>query len=131
MIYLIPLHTAQRVLLSILCITVLFHVLVLTGIIPFTIVWGGKMKDYHEMVQFESISIGVNILMLLAVFMHMKIISIGNHPVKIRVLFITMTILFSLNTLGNVFAESVLEKLIFTPITLLSAILCWRLSQKD
>ena len=42
-----------------------FHGMVLTGIVPFEIVWGEKIKNASQMYKLETISIIVNVLMLL------------------------------------------------------------------
>ena len=42
-----------------------------------------------------------------------------------------MALLFALNTVGNLFALDLRETLIFTPITLLAALLAWRLAWGD
>jgi membrane protein implicated in regulation of membrane protease activity len=40
-------------------------------------------------------------------------------------------ILFAVNTVGNLMAETLFEKLVFTPLTLLSAVLIWMIVRKD
>ena len=42
-----------------------------------------------------------------------------------------MALLIALNTVGNLFALDMRETLIFTPITLLAAVLSWRLALGD
>jgi hypothetical protein len=42
-----------------------------------------------------------------------------------------MALLFALNTVGNLFVLDLRETLIFTPITLLAAVLSWRLALGD
>jgi hypothetical protein len=42
-----------------------------------------------------------------------------------------LLLLFSLNTVGNLFALDLRETLIFTPVTLLAAVLSWRLALGD
>ena len=41
-----------------------FHFLVLTGVIPYHIVWGGRLGNPSEMRVFEIVSITVNLLIL-------------------------------------------------------------------
>jgi hypothetical protein len=43
----------------------IFHVLVLTQVVPFTIVWAGKINNVNEMQVFETISIVINGFMIL------------------------------------------------------------------
>jgi hypothetical protein len=42
----------------------IFHLLVIFDIIPFTIIWGGKMKTHDDMLVMEGVSIGINLLFL-------------------------------------------------------------------
>ncbi|MEN9442639.1 MAG: hypothetical protein RLZ33_2716 [Bacteroidota bacterium] len=48
---------------------------------------------------------------------------------KLRFAFWLFFVLFSLNTLGNLFAETLTETLIFTPLTILLAVLSLRLAR--
>ncbi|MCC3158456.1 hypothetical protein LJ737_14495 [Hymenobacter sp. 15J16-1T3B] len=112
----------------ILSLIVLFHVLIITGVIPFASVWGGRLKNHHQMLTFETVSIGLNLLMLAVVA-----VASGRLRVRVSRQLITgtlwlMTALFFLNTLGNVFAKTDLERLLFTPLTLLLALCCCRLA---
>ena len=42
-----------------------FHLLVLAGVIPFDIVWGGNLKDKTQLYLMEGVSIAINLLMSL------------------------------------------------------------------
>lgn len=44
-------------LLLILSLVVLFHLLVIVRVIPFDIVWGGKLKNVSQMRSFEAVSV--------------------------------------------------------------------------
>jgi hypothetical protein len=115
--------------LFLLIVIIVFHSFVLLGIIPFDIVWGGKLKNHSEMISLERISLFITILMLMVGLLRAKIITFGNHPVKISVMLYTMSILFGLNSIGNLLADTNFEKFIFTPITLLLALLSWQLAR--
>ncbi|MGI8892194.1 MAG: hypothetical protein ACR2GN_01915 [Bacteroidia bacterium] len=105
-----------------LSIIVFFHLFVLTGVIPFEMVWGGRLNNREEMIQFEIISIVINIIMLLVVLARAGIIGAGIKQGIIRVALWLMFILFLLNTVGNIFSDNELEKLIFTPVTIILAV---------
>ena len=115
-------------LISISIVTLGYHILIITGVIPFEIVWGGKLETREQMLQFESVSIFINLFILVVVLIKGNYLKI-NIPLKlINILCWFFATLFALNTLGNIFAESIWEAVIFTPITLLSSILFWRLA---
>lgn len=102
--------------------------LVLGRVIPFNIVWGGRLKTIDEMLVFEAISIIINGLIILVVAVKAKWFT-GKLPIKLinGMLWIFVT-LFIINTVGNLNAITSLEMLIATPITALLAFLCWRIA---
>lgn len=114
-------------LLCILAPMVLFHILVLSGIVPYTIVWGGRLTNQAEMVQFELISISILLLMLFVVAVHAGFIKIGFQPFIFRIAFWVMAGLFLLNTIGNMQSLNETERLLFTPVTFLLFLFSLRL----
>lgn len=128
MIRRIPEVFASRSLIVIFAATIVFHLFVLGGIIPFDMVWGGRLQTADEMRSFEIISIVLNILMMIVVAMRSNLIPIAHNTTIVRVLLWMMTGLFLLNTIGNLASINETEKLIFTPITFVLSILCLRLA---
>ena len=119
---------AARALLLIITLTLLFHALIISGVIPYTIVWGGRIASESQMRMMEAISVVINVLMLSVVAVRAGVLRVVVHPVLLKVALWLMTGLFLLNTLGNLLSKSVVEKLIFTPVTLVLALLCVRLA---
>ena len=111
-----------KVLITIFALTIGFHLLVITGVIPFDIVWGGRLETYDAMIQFETFSIMLNLFFLFIVALKIKKISHQLPSKLINGVLWFMTVLFSLNTLGNLASLNSLETIIFTPITLVLAI---------
>lgn len=105
-------------------VSAVFHLLVMTGIIDFHIVWGGRLKDREEMLVFESISLITNGLFLWITAQRIAFARRIFPEWLLRVLFGLMTVLFVLNTLGNLVSLSRLEMFISTPITAISAACC-------
>lgn len=101
----------------------LFHGLVITQIIPYTIVWGGKLKNISEMYVFEIVSIIINLILLLCILLKANIIKHQVSAKTIHGILWFFVLVFLLNTLGNVMAKDMVERLIFTPLTLILAIL--------
>lgn len=123
----IPYKFAVHAMLVILCAVLLFHTLILFQIIPYAIVWGGKLKNINEMYVFELLSLLINTLLICVI-----LIRAGYLKIKIRqgILNAAMwffVVVFALNTVGNLFAESSLETIVFTPLTFISAVLCFRI----
>lgn len=112
----------------ILSLIVVFHFAILSGIINYRIVWGGRLTSQDQMVVFETISILVNLLMLLIVWVKAGWVRMRIHPTLLSVSLWGMSALFLLNTFGNLMSLNQTEKFVFTPLTLLLAFLCFRLA---
>ncbi len=107
----------------------IFHLCVLFWIIPFSVVWGGKLETREQMYLFEAISL-VSLPLIFSMFFinfwHItKNEKIRKFAKKSMWVFF---LLFAFNTIGNLFAESKMEMLIATPLTFFSAILCFYLA---
>lgn len=108
-------------------LVMVYHTLILTGIVPYAIAWGGRLKTREEMLVFETISLMVNALMLVVVFLKTGRLSWKIRPKTLNAVLWFMCVLFFLNTIGNIFAINKIEQLVFTPLTLLLSLLCLRL----
>ena len=113
---------AQYGLLSLLSLFLLLHFSILIKIIPYNLVWGGRLKSEKEMFRFEIFSILINSLFVFVILMQMSFLTIGMPKKLITYSLWLMTVLFLLNTLGNVTSKNKLEKRLFTPVTILLAI---------
>lgn len=119
---------SAMVLLTVFSALCVYHLLILTGIIPFHYVWGGRLESAEQMYRFESVSLMINVLLVVVVYRRFKY---GMRSMAMAVFLWFFTALFMLNTLGNLLAESMLEKLIFSPVTALCAFLLFRLTIKN
>ncbi|MCX2740198.1 hypothetical protein [Pontibacter anaerobius] len=108
--------------LIILSLFVLFHLLILTGIVPFEAVWGGRLKDRSQMLSFESVSIIINLVMLAIVSINAGALKVSISNKVIKAALWVMFALFILNTAGNALSNNKLEKLLFTPVTMALAL---------
>lgn len=113
--------------IALLTAVLVFHMLVLTGAIPYAIVWAGKISTAAEMRKLEVISILVNALAILILLLKAGYIQ-NKIPAKIlNAIILLFAVLFSLNTIGNLFAESEFELYVFTPLTFILSVLCLRI----
>ena len=122
---------AAQILYIFFALTLVYHLLVIGGIVPLDMAWGGNLKSTSEMYIFESISVSINLLIIFLVAIRTNKINIAFPPKVLRVCLIAFALLFLLNTIGNIFAKNILESVIFTPITGISALLFIRLSMND
>ncbi|MGV3656675.1 MAG: hypothetical protein ACO1NX_01930 [Chitinophagaceae bacterium] len=112
----------------ILVLVIVFHVLVLANVIPYQIVWGGRIGNRSELILFEVASITINLLMLSVILLKVKIIKWRVPPKLVTVALWVMFAIFVLNTLGNLLSINSFEKWVFTPMTLLLALLSLKLA---
>lgn len=108
-----------------LTLVVIFHLAVVTQIIPYSIVWAGKLNTVDEMYAFEAVTISINIFLVTVLLLKGNFV---RHRISEQIINAALWLffaLFVLNTIGNLMAETKFEKLVFTPLTLLSAILIW------
>ena len=113
---------AQLGLLILLSLFLVLHFMILIKIIPYNLVWGGKLKSDKEMYRFEIFSILINSLFVIITLTQMSLLTIDIPKNVITYSLWLMTGLFLLNTLGNVTSKNKLEKRLFTPVTILLAI---------
>ena len=109
-------------------IALTYHLIIITELIPYDAVWGGRLKSIEQMHQFEIFSMAINLFMLLVILIKGGYIKINIPKLIINTFLWLFAILFAINTFGNLFSVSIWETIIFTPITLVSAVLCLRLA---
>jgi len=115
--------TAQRLLILLFSLSLLFHLLVVVKVIPYAIVWGGRLQTDTDMYRFETVSIIVNLFSLMVLLLKSGIIKSPIRPSFVNGALWVMFALMAMNTVGNLFSGNNLERIIFTPLTLVSAIL--------
>ena len=124
---LIPFKTAANINLIIFGLFVIFHVLVILGVTPQNIVWGGRLTSREELIQYEVLSIVLMSVCILITLWKAKYL-----PFKLRIIptigMWLLVPLFLFNTVGNIFAVTLFEKLVFTPMTILLALFSLRLA---
>lgn len=118
---------AFRILFGILFLVILFHLLILVKIIPYEITWGGRLQSDKEMVVFEGISITLNLFLVWMLSLKAK--NVRNWFVSFVLWF--FCVLFVLNTIGNLFAETLFEKCLSVLTLALSLLLLRILLKKN
>jgi hypothetical protein len=100
------------------CLSLLLHILVITRVLPYSFLWGGRLQSNREMYRFEIVSILVNLIFLLFVLAFGGYLGFDFAVLIYKIGFWGMAILFAANTLGNLFSKSKLERVVFTPVTI-------------
>ncbi|MFZ4544662.1 MAG: hypothetical protein ACOYOA_11465 [Saprospiraceae bacterium] len=122
---------ALKLMLGLLSAVVLFHLLIITQIIPYNIVWAGRLKSITDMLYFESSSLAINLFLILVLLLKGVIIRNSISPRILNSILWFFVGLFAVNTIGNLFAETLFEKIVFTPLTFISAIMIWKIIGSD
>lgn len=105
---------------------IVFHLSVVFKVIPYNIIWGGRLKSDSEMYVFEAISIVINLFLGAVLRMkHNKMkASVGTKTIDL--ILRIFLVLFALNTIVNACAKTIFEKS-FAVLTLTFVILIWKL----
>lgn len=123
----ISVRLASNGLLGLLFPLIIFHILILTRVIPYGVVWGGRIESESQMFRAESISILVNVMLILLVSVHRGLIQVRLNKAILSTGLWVMFVLFALNTLGNALSQHETERWL-APVTFLLAIFSLRLA---
>jgi len=116
-------------LLIIFGLLAVFHILVLLNLLPSSMVWGGQADISGSSLRtLETLSLIFTVLFAIIIAVKIGYVKIRKFK---RIITILLWIIFGylvLNTAGNLASSSSIEKLVFTPITIVSAFLVLRLA---
>ena len=128
MIKKLSIRFSANVILIVLFFLTMYHLVILMGLIPYDAVWGGRLETRSQMLNFELPSLVVNLLTLFIISIKGSYLKIKIPALIVTIFLWILTVLFAINTVGNIFSNSLLETMIFTPLTLVLTILCLRLA---
>ena len=122
---------AARILQIALVLLTTFHVLVLVEFIPSDIVWGGEIADSSELLIKEMIALTVTLLFLIVVTLRLRDVRMHANGKGLRIGVWIIGAYFLVNTVGNLASGVAAENLIFAPLTVILALLAFRLGLID
>ncbi len=126
---LISAKLAGNVLLGSLGLLLVFHILVLLGVIPANIVWGGMIQEAQSnLVTLEVIALLVTGLFMLIIAAKLGYIQVGKLSGIVNIGIWLIFAFLLLNTLGNLASGVSFENLVFAPITIILAFCAFRLA---
>ena len=97
----------------------IFHVLVILGIIPYEIIWGGQLKDPSSLILYEGLALVLIIIFILIVTVKTGYIKFSKFRIAVNIAVWIICIYFLLNTIGNLSSGISAEKMIFAPVSIL------------
>lgn len=120
---------AANILLLAMGLVAIFDVLVLLGIVPSDIVWGGQIRDSAT----NRVLLELVALLVAAIFAVIIAAKIGYLEARRFRKAVTVGVwiifaFFILNTIGNLASGASFERLIFAPITVVLALCALRLA---
>jgi hypothetical protein len=113
--------------IGLLSVVLLFHTLIFVQVIPYRIVWAGKLNSVKEMRVFETISILINAFIILVLLLKANYIRNNISERLVNGIIWIFVIVFIVNTIGNLFAKTNFELYVFTPLTFILSLLCLRI----
>tara|TARA_R110002072_G_scaffold95197_27_gene209942 strand:- start:14274 stop:14657 length:384 start_codon:yes stop_codon:yes gene_type:complete len=106
----ITMKLSQKIALIIVIAYCIFHVLVLFKIIPYHLVWGGKIKSVNEMYILEGVALTIMLFIGAILSMKSRLVKPIFAYKTIKRILLVFTFFFILNTIGNFLAETIIEK---------------------
>jgi hypothetical protein len=119
---------AAHAMIVMLSLVLVYHLTIIIGLIPYEATWGGRLQNREQMIRFETVSIVVNLFILAVVLIKAGYLKMKLPATVLRILLWAFAVLFLLNTVGNLASTSLLELIIFTPLTAASAVFCTRMA---
>lgn len=123
-------NNAIKIFLGLLIAIILFHLCIITKIIPYDITWGGRLANDTEMYIFETISILINVFLSWVLLMKGNFVQHKFSNQVINTILWIFFAVFILNTIGNIFAKTLFEKQ-FAILTGLFSFLLWIILMKN
>lgn len=117
-----------NLLLALLALLTLFHVLVILGVLPYDQTWGGFIEDESQVIVYEGFAIVSTLIFMLIVAIKLNYIRIKKLKKAADIGIWVMGVFFTLSFIGNLMAKGELERTIFIPLSLVLALLTFRLA---
>ncbi len=121
---------AIKIMLGLLGGIIIFHLLIILKFIPYGIAWGGRLTNDSEMYVFETVSVLINLMLCYILLIKGDYVKGLISSKVVDIILWVFIVLFGLNTIGNLFTETLFEKF-FSILTLLFTILIWMIVKKS
>ena len=111
-------HLAEYGLIFSLLAFLAVHLMVLFRVLPYSIVWGGRIKSDGEMLQKQSFAVAMTLFFTWVSLEKIASLSGLFSEQVLTVILWLMVAFFALGTFGNLFSKSKVEKYLFTTLSL-------------
>lgn len=121
---------AARILLVLFAALGAFHVLLMAGLIPAGIAWGGRIdRSDPAFLLLEAVALVQLALFAAIVALRAGLIGGGRLRRTVRVAAWLVFAFFAVNTVGNLAAHSAVERWAFTPLAVVLSLLALRVAR--
>lgn len=123
-------RTAANIATALFGFFIVVQLLVVTGILPVTVLWGGRQTELTPALRISGM-VAAGILATFTYIIRYRAGLLGRTPIPkaIRVLAWVVTAYMALNTVGNFASVNSIEQLLFGPLTVIMAITCFIVSR--
>lgn len=122
---------AGNIVLASLGLVLIMHILILIGILPSSFVWAGSIQGSNELYVMEGVSFIITLLFTGIVAVKTGYIKIEKGKKAITIGAWVFFAYMVLNTLGNLASGVSAENWFFAPVTIVLAILSFRLAIEE
>ncbi|WP_047245761.1 hypothetical protein [Maribacter thermophilus] len=102
--------TSEKIVVTIAVAYAVLHLSVLFKLVPHTIVWGGKIASIQTIYVLEMVALVTMLFLAMVILMKNRIIKPIFTSKAIKGILFVFAVFFMLNTLGNLLAETKIEK---------------------
>jgi len=119
---------AGKLLLVLLSLLIVFHVLVILDVLPYDQTWGGSIEDKSQVIVFEGLAIVLTFVFILMVSIKLDYLKIKRLQKVADIAIWAMGGFFVISLIGNLLARGAMERIIFTPLSIVLVLLSFRLA---
>lgn len=121
--------TAGVWILIALLVMFIVHLLILAGIVPYGIVWGGMIDGEAKLAALEGFALGTTLLFMWWIALKIRLIGRGKLRRAASIGTWIVFAYFLLNTIGNLASGVTTEKVWFAPVTIAITLLAYRVAR--
>ena len=119
---------AGLTLIVLFCLLAVLHVLVMAGLVPGEIVWGGRAAASGNVMVMEAAALLVTLLFVAIVALRLRALASPGLRVSVRVAMWVVVAYLALNLVANLASSVGTESLVFAPLTLVMLLLAVRVA---
>ena len=125
---LISFKLAGKITITIIVLLIIFHILVLLGVVPSNIVWGGQIAEKATVMRHEILRLLVSFIFLAIIIEKLNQNKITKFKKLHNIAFWFIIVFFVICSIVKLTSAVTLEKIIFIPVTVILSVLLFRLA---